>query len=779
MLREKLIFLVVIGAGNNAEDNDQAKSYPNQFDNVIVVAATDQNDTLSWFSSYGNTSVDLTAPGERIWIPSHTIGQGSYFGYTYGTSFSAPMVSGAAALLASAHPDWTAAQIKEAILATVDVLPSLEGKVASGGRLNIGNAINYNPTANSTAPEAPSDLSVVKMSNGILQLKWADNSRNESSFVLQYSSDNGNTWNTIDSRIPKNATSTAYTPTQTGTFQFRIRSSNNYGNSAWSPVATIQMDSLPIPGTPTGLNAVAVGENLGIRLTWNSVSNVTSYRVERSLTGSDWTEIHEGTQTSFTDTDIEMSTRYFYRVIAINGQSASVPSNSVYVTAPIMKPETPTGLTFEDITSTSIRLIWDKVQYATEYTVLRRENMEWDWTTIATTTTASFTDYDVKPSTSYSYKIIAGNGVQQSDESNFSACVTPALTPPDGPPHSVFAVAESDKIVNLSWEAVPGATSYIIERSTDGTTWRKIATVTNATTYQNKSLTALTTYHYRVSSSGLSVTTEASDIVTVKTKLASSVVPTIKVDSKQIGITDVGTISIVPTRTTPSSGLSYFIEYTCAVDAKRKPDWNQSITEKVTGTTHRFQTTLHAGTQYYARIVAIEPDIIVTDSIAVNIGSGMVVGKEAKFKTKAAPLAKITTSGFAMSGGEFGVKLRITNPQQNDNARNPLLPDGTTFSYQLIVADDKAKADKVTGILATGTFEPLSLGNVTFTETMVKNKKHFDSPVILFSDIARLGDMTKMKSVQFQILVTYTMPDGVVTTAASKAAKLTLPKWFA
>ncbi len=196
--------VVVAAAGNETSDNDVPLSWgdqnaANKCDNVIVVAATDQDDSLAWFSNYGDISVDLAAPGEDIWLPIVMIGQTGGFGYADGTSFSAPMVSGAAALLASAHPDWTAAQIKEAILATVDVLPSLQGKVASGGRLNIGNAINYNPTANSTAPEAPSDLSVVKMSNGILQLKWADNSRNESSFELQYSSDNGNTWNTIDS----------------------------------------------------------------------------------------------------------------------------------------------------------------------------------------------------------------------------------------------------------------------------------------------------------------------------------------------------------------------------------------------------------------------------------------------------------------------------------------------------------------------------------------------------------------------------------------------------
>ena len=62
--------LVVAAAGNDSTNNDSGThSYPSDYDldNIISVAATDQNDNLASFSNYGITSVDVAAPGVNIY----------------------------------------------------------------------------------------------------------------------------------------------------------------------------------------------------------------------------------------------------------------------------------------------------------------------------------------------------------------------------------------------------------------------------------------------------------------------------------------------------------------------------------------------------------------------------------------------------------------------------------------------------------------------------------------------------------------------------------------
>ncbi|HPY77443.1 MAG TPA: S8 family serine peptidase, partial [Anaerohalosphaeraceae bacterium] len=66
------------------------------------------------------------------------------YGMISGTSMACPHVAGAAALIWQHHPEWTHVEVKEAILATVDIpTPVLE--CVSSGRLNLYDALNYRP----------------------------------------------------------------------------------------------------------------------------------------------------------------------------------------------------------------------------------------------------------------------------------------------------------------------------------------------------------------------------------------------------------------------------------------------------------------------------------------------------------------------------------------------------------------------------------------------------------------------------------------------------------
>lgn len=128
--------LFVVAAGNDSADNDILFDTPSGYDidSIITVAATDTNDLLASFSNYGLTSVDIGAPGVDIYSTMNFEGMNTLMS---GTSMSAPIVAGAAALYLSLHPDADARAIKAAILRTAEPLPSLRGWIMSGARVNI------------------------------------------------------------------------------------------------------------------------------------------------------------------------------------------------------------------------------------------------------------------------------------------------------------------------------------------------------------------------------------------------------------------------------------------------------------------------------------------------------------------------------------------------------------------------------------------------------------------------------------------------------------------
>lgn len=132
--------LLVVAAHNQGVNNDSIPMYPASFDlgRIISVAATDRDDELgytdpSYASNYGPTSVDLAAPG---WGVLSTILPTAYYGTKSGTSMATPHVTGAVTMIMGAHPSWSPDSVKALILAGIDTLSSLRGKVLTSGRLN-------------------------------------------------------------------------------------------------------------------------------------------------------------------------------------------------------------------------------------------------------------------------------------------------------------------------------------------------------------------------------------------------------------------------------------------------------------------------------------------------------------------------------------------------------------------------------------------------------------------------------------------------------------------
>ena len=140
--------ICVAAVGNQQINIDDTPRYPASFnlDNIISVAGSDKDDYLymsepSRGSNYGVVDVDLAAPGHNILSTSLS----SWYTYDSGTSFAAPFVSGAVALVWGLAPSLTYNQVLQVILDGVMPVESMHGKTVTGGRLDIYRALRRIP----------------------------------------------------------------------------------------------------------------------------------------------------------------------------------------------------------------------------------------------------------------------------------------------------------------------------------------------------------------------------------------------------------------------------------------------------------------------------------------------------------------------------------------------------------------------------------------------------------------------------------------------------------
>ena len=207
-------------------------------------------------------------------------------------------------------------------------------------------------------------------------------------------------------------------------------------------------------------------------------------------------------------------------------------------TLALSTPSAPKNLSAKVVSTSEIDLEWDSVSVATSYDVYRKSSSG-SYSNIATVETTSYSDTDLSDDTTYYYKVKA---VNSSGTSSYSSTVHATTDESYAlpAPTELSATADGSEEIDLEWDSVDEATSYVIYRATSSSsTYTQIATA-KTTNYTNTDLPDDTTYYYKVkakNSSGTSAfspaahaTTEESDTLSAPKSLNAEVVSSSRID---------------------------------------------------------------------------------------------------------------------------------------------------------------------------------------------------------------------------------------------------------
>ncbi|UOQ84815.1 pectinesterase family protein [Gracilibacillus salinarum] len=180
--------------------------------------------------------------------------------------------------------------------------------------------------------------------------------------------------------------------------------------------------------------------------------------------------------------------------------------------------EAPEGLD-AIVGDTKVQLNWQVTDGATSYNVKRSETSGGEYTTIAEDITdTSFTDSELINGKSY-YYVIASNSENGESANSEEIEVTPTANPEVPPAPESVTVQPRNTQVNISWEAVEHATSYVIKRATNQAgPYDTVAEDYTKTSYTNSGLTNGTTYYYVIAAKhvgGESLNSEQQEVTPV------------------------------------------------------------------------------------------------------------------------------------------------------------------------------------------------------------------------------------------------------------------------
>jgi fibronectin type 3 domain-containing protein len=348
-----------------------------------------------------------------------------------------------------------------------------------------------------------------------------------------------------------------------------VRTSSPEGSTVWPnnlEIDYIQLYRTDAPSVPAGLTG-SPGNAL-VNLSWKGSSGATSYNVKRSTSpgGPHATIFTTGAATNYTDTAVVNGTTYYYVISAVSalGESANSPENNFTPLAASLSQGKPASASSVEAGNDPFDA--NDGNFSTRWTASNGTYPQWwqvDLGSSQSLDKVAIYWFD-SANRSYRYRIeVSSDGLNYATVAdrtssgqtgntadNFLALAryirvtVTGVTPSGGwaafyechvlgtagssspaAPSGLSATAASSSQIDLAWaDNAANEDGFLIERSTDGTTFTQIAAVgVNVTTYSDAGLAAGATYHYRVRAYNGTGNSAYSNIATATTPPAGGI----------------------------------------------------------------------------------------------------------------------------------------------------------------------------------------------------------------------------------------------------------------
>ena len=339
-------------------------------------------------------------------------------------------------------------------------------------------------------------------------------------------------------------------------------------------------------------------------VTWDKVTNASKYEIYRA-TSKDGTYSRRSTttKTTFTNTNAQVGVQYYYKVRAIAKDGTYADSKIVSRTVDLPRPV----VTASNTASTGYpKLTWAAVEGAVSYKVYRATSKDGTYSLTKTTTGTTYTNSTAKVGQTYYYKVraIAENTAANSAYSEIMSrtCDLPR-------PVVTASNVASTGYPRLTWEAVEGAVSYKVYRSTEKEGTYSLTKTTTGTSYTNTSAKPGNVYYYKV-------------VAVAENSAANSAYSSIKsrtCDLAQPKVT--GKVTLAGNPKLSWSKVDGAVSY--KVYRATSENGTYKLMKTTTGTSYT-NTSVTAGKTYYYKVVAV------ANNTAANSAASEIVKLKAK-----------------------------------------------------------------------------------------------------------------------------------------------------